>query len=370
MTIYNRPDEQVFASGAKPGEVVAFPDVLRGWGLTFEQTEGKPPMEWMNSAFLRLNEAIRYFMQRGLPEWSATEDYPARAFVQHGGVAYTALQANSEVEPGTAAVTWAPIAPSASTTAKGLIEIATAAEAKALASALLAITPSTLGAVLAESGYLPGATFAEIAALTEDDGPIICTDMAGALYVWTTSAYFTGYRNPRCGLWYGGAWDTPEPWELPARGGVWLESDPKHKRVIARYREQGRTKTVGEWLPKWNFIADLGGGEWKAPDLRDVFQRMDGTDADTANPAGVGVYKQDALQNITGSISPTGNLGFILSGSGAATGAFKLGATKTGHLQGSLTTAGFDVALDASLVARASSETTPVHTRVAPVILI
>ncbi len=81
-------------------------------------------------------------------------------------------------------------APDASTTKKGLIEIATEAEAKALASALLAITPATLGAVLADfrSG-IPGATFAEVDALVADQGPIIVIDHGGAVYVWDGSAY-------------------------------------------------------------------------------------------------------------------------------------------------------------------------------------
>lgn len=145
------------------------------------------------------------------------------------------------------------------------------------------------------SGLLPGATFAEVDALTEDQGPIIVTDMAGDLYVWTESAYFTGYRNPRSGLWYGGANDTPEAWELLATGGVWSESDPKHARVIARYREWGRTVAAGAWTKGWNHIADLGGGDWKAADLSDVFQRMSGTDADTANPRLVGSWQRGSL---------------------------------------------------------------------------
>ncbi|MEE2496982.1 hypothetical protein, partial [Pseudomonas aeruginosa] len=65
MTQYKRPDEAVFASGAKPGELEAFPDIARGWGVAFEQTAGIPPMEWFNALFKRTDEAIRYLMQRG-----------------------------------------------------------------------------------------------------------------------------------------------------------------------------------------------------------------------------------------------------------------------------------------------------------------
>lgn len=106
MTIQNRPDEKVFASGAKPGEATDFPNIERGWGLTLEQTEGKPPMEWMNGAFRRIDRAVRYLMQRGLTEWTATETYPTGAYVQHGGKSYRSLIASAGVTPGTAATTW------------------------------------------------------------------------------------------------------------------------------------------------------------------------------------------------------------------------------------------------------------------------
>ncbi len=107
MTIYTRPDELVFAENANPGEVVPFPDILRGWGLSFEQTEGKPPMEWMNAVMKRQDEAIRYLLQRGIPEWSDTDDYPVEAYVQHEGATYRSLLASNGVEPGTSNITWA-----------------------------------------------------------------------------------------------------------------------------------------------------------------------------------------------------------------------------------------------------------------------
>lgn len=106
MTIYTRPDEHVFASAAQPGEVEDYPDILRGWGITFEQTEGKPPMEWMNGAMRRIDEAIRYLTQRGIPEWSPSEDYPVGAYIQHNGATYRSLEANKEVEPGTDDEKW------------------------------------------------------------------------------------------------------------------------------------------------------------------------------------------------------------------------------------------------------------------------
>ncbi|WP_368649534.1 hypothetical protein ABRZ06_05455 [Castellaniella ginsengisoli] len=183
-------------------------------------------------------------------------------------------------------------APDASTTKKGLIEIATEAEAKALASALLAITPATLGAVLADfrSG-IPGATFAEVEALVADQGPIIVTDMGCMPWTWVSTAYFTGYRNPLCATIPQHFAATARAWEMPVTGGVWSESDPKQARLIAWFREQGLTVSSGSWAKGWGRIADLGGGDWKAPDLQDVFLRMAGTDADTANVRSEGLAR-------------------------------------------------------------------------------
>lgn len=100
MTTYNRPDELVMAESALAGEVQEFPDILRGWGITFEQTGGLPPMEWVNYIARRSDQAIRYFMQRGLPEWSPTEDYPQGAYVQYAGNAYLSKRANTNKQPG------------------------------------------------------------------------------------------------------------------------------------------------------------------------------------------------------------------------------------------------------------------------------
>lgn len=99
MALVNKPDESIFASSAKQGEVDNFPDLLRGWGISFEQTGGIPPMEWFNFLFKRLDEKHTYLMQRGLPEWSATQDYPAGAFVQYQGLSYKALRTNKNVSP-------------------------------------------------------------------------------------------------------------------------------------------------------------------------------------------------------------------------------------------------------------------------------
>lgn len=99
MALVNKPDESIFASSAKQGEVDNFPDLLRGWGITFEQTQGIPPMEWFNFLFKRLDEKHAYLMQRGLPEWSATQDYAKGSCVQFDGVSYRALKNSKNNSP-------------------------------------------------------------------------------------------------------------------------------------------------------------------------------------------------------------------------------------------------------------------------------
>nr|DAN67757.1 MAG TPA: Baseplate structural protein [Caudoviricetes sp.] len=99
MALVNKPDESIFASSAKQGEIDNFPDLLRGWGITFDQTQGIPPMEWFNFLFKRLDEKHTYLMQRGLPEWSATQDYTKGSCVQFDGVSYRALKNSKNNSP-------------------------------------------------------------------------------------------------------------------------------------------------------------------------------------------------------------------------------------------------------------------------------
>lgn len=99
MAIHNKPDESVFASSAKQGEVSNFPDIGRGWGVSFDQTGGIPPMEWFNFLFKRNDEKFGYLFQRGLSEWSATQSYPEGALVQYKNLTYKAKRANTNKKP-------------------------------------------------------------------------------------------------------------------------------------------------------------------------------------------------------------------------------------------------------------------------------
>ncbi len=106
MAIQNRPDGLIFADQAKTGEVLNFPDITRGWGVSFEQTEGKPPMEWMNGILRRQDQAIKYLLQQGISEWSAAEDYPVGSLVKYQQQIWLALQNNKDAIPQKDSTYW------------------------------------------------------------------------------------------------------------------------------------------------------------------------------------------------------------------------------------------------------------------------
>lgn len=98
MAIEKKPDGLVFASSAKLGEVVQFPDIGRGWGIAFEQTNGIPSMEHFNHLFNRIDSSLVYIIQQGIPEWNENIDYPKGAIVKHGETIYKALSSNKNKE--------------------------------------------------------------------------------------------------------------------------------------------------------------------------------------------------------------------------------------------------------------------------------
>jgi hypothetical protein len=102
MTIYNRPDD--LPAFAESGDVVqpTNPEIQTGWPLSTVP----PSRQRFNWILNFVSNAVRYFMQRGVAEWSTTEDYPLAGRVQHAGVTWVAILANTGIEPGTDPLTW------------------------------------------------------------------------------------------------------------------------------------------------------------------------------------------------------------------------------------------------------------------------
>ena len=96
--IYEKPKNEIFASDAKDGEIVEFPNIKRGWGVT-ENLGFIPPMEYFNAAFNRVDKSLAYQLQRGVGEWDKDLEYPIGAIVSLNGVVYVAKSQNTNKNP-------------------------------------------------------------------------------------------------------------------------------------------------------------------------------------------------------------------------------------------------------------------------------
>jgi similarities with tail fiber protein len=103
--IYEKPKNEIFASDAKDGEIVEFPNIKRGWGVT-ENLGFIPPMEYFNAAFNRVDKSLAYQLQRGVGEWDKDMEYPIGAVVSLSGVIYIAKSQNTNKNPANEATIW------------------------------------------------------------------------------------------------------------------------------------------------------------------------------------------------------------------------------------------------------------------------
>ncbi|WP_392561546.1 phage tail protein [Orbus sturtevantii] len=126
MKVQDKPDYLVFASDAKTGELQAFPNITRGWGLTTDQTQSKPPLSWMNGAFNRLDENMLYLLQQGVPEWDSSVLYPVDAVIKYKSQLYIALVENDNSIPASNTEKWQKLIKDASIEQKGIVQLSSA----------------------------------------------------------------------------------------------------------------------------------------------------------------------------------------------------------------------------------------------------
>lgn len=222
--------------------------------------------------------------------------------------------------------------------------------------------PGAQGAVLPVyvGGGIQHATFDQVVALTSNIGPVMVENMPQPWY-WVQNQYFTGYRSPMAGLFCWGATEQPLPHEIDAIGQVITENE--HGGAISRFRESGLVVSSSEWKAGEYRIASLGGGMWKAPDMRNQFIRATGTDADTANARTIGSHQLDAMQELNGRFSL--NRTDVLPSQHAAFGVFDRGdgPSQTGATSSMGGTA--EVVFSASRVARVAKENRSINTALA-----
>ena len=148
-----------------------------------------------------------------------------------------------------------------------------------------------------------------------DVGPITVAE-AGEVWLWSESAFFTGYRSPLCGRPLDGHTVTPLASEVDAVGGNL--SKTAYAALWGYANENSLVVTSANWVAGTHNFVDNGDNTFRAPDLRNMFRRYTGTDADTANARVLGKLQIAALASHAHAISPGsvinkssgGNIGF------------------------------------------------------------
>jgi len=68
--------------------IQALSEYLEGWYSATSSGSEPPAIQDMNGLFLLITSQLRYFMQMGMPEWLAAQDYYIGSWVQVAGVLY------------------------------------------------------------------------------------------------------------------------------------------------------------------------------------------------------------------------------------------------------------------------------------------
>ncbi|SNU89559.1 phage tail protein [Pandoraea sputorum] len=187
-------------------------------------------------------------------------------------------------------------------------------------------------------------------------GPIIVAEVA-EVWVWSATQYYAGYRSPLCGRPLDGHTLAPLPSEIDAVGGTL--SKLAYASLWAYAQENALVVASGAWSAGMHRFVDLGGDNFRVPDLRNQFRRYTGTDADTANARTLGTSQRDADQRVTGGAGSVRN--WSISGAFQGNGDQiyfdrSVGATEL------FVNSSFDNAR----VIRTSSESRPTNTAYAP----
>lgn len=182
MTIYNRPRAEVFAENAPPSEIQPFQAWLRGLGIAFDETNGFPEFTGLNGLFNALNQYIKYLEQNGFAEWSADLEYPIGAGVRVGAAWYRAKTQNTNKPPATSQNDWElflnasalsysnPIyiennvvkVRDASTTQKGVVQFASAAEVANKSNVSKTINPANAATIAQSTDLGVGQTWQNV----------------------------------------------------------------------------------------------------------------------------------------------------------------------------------------------------------------
>ena len=118
-------------------------------------------------------------------------------------------------------------------------------------------------------------------------GPVLVAE-AAEVWIWVSTSFYTGYRSPLCGRPLDGHTVAPLPNEVDAVGGVLQKS--AYAALWGYAQENGLVLTQANWEARrgGHYFVNIDANTFRVPDLRDMFRRFTGTDADTANARALG----------------------------------------------------------------------------------
>lgn len=192
MSVFNFELLKVpFASGAILSEIEPFPDYVRGLGIAFDQTDGKPEMKGLNGLFNIITASMLSLRQRGISEWVTDFDYPVGGFAVESGKLYQAKTLNTSKQPSISQsdwTLWASVSDitvhsngnikkssstngafelkveDANTTTKGAARFATATEVANKDNVMAAATPSNTATIAQSTDLGVGQTWQDVTA--------------------------------------------------------------------------------------------------------------------------------------------------------------------------------------------------------------
>lgn len=128
--------------------------------------------------------------------------------------------------------------------------------------------------------------------------PMIYVPVYGLMH-WAAAANM--YRSDGCGLIMQSPIPAAWPGTVKANGGTLKKTD--FAGLWSWAQENGLVVPAANWVAGTAFYADLGGDNFKVPDIRSEFVRMwdDGRNVDTGRA--FGTSQGDAIRNFTGAVS-------------------------------------------------------------------
>ena len=185
------------------------------------------------------------------------------------------------------------------------------------------------------------------------------------MFMWGAIGGFNGYSSAELGHGIFSSSSTPLPGTVLADGRTLQKS--QYPALFEYAKLQGLVKTASQWVVGSFWFVDLGGDNFRIPDVRGQFVRAVGADPDNANVMMVlGAYRQDKMQRITGEFWDL-SMQDSFTQYPAATGAFYTpkndGTSRTAPKESiSLGSTGDLIRFDSSRVTRTGAETEPKNT--------